>query len=85
MALLSMTRYATYIKQQKEGWSCRVDKRGKGSGEMKKEKYAPLQEEGKANGWKVKVWAVEVACYGFPASSMSMTSTFTRMTFDLLR
>ena len=38
--------------------------------EMKKEKYAPLQEEGKVNGWKVKVGAVEVGCRGFPASSM---------------
>ena len=41
------------------------------SGEMKKEKYAPLQEEGKANGWKVQVWAVEVGCRGFPASSIA--------------
>ena len=41
------------------------------SGELKKAKYAPLQEQGKANGWKVHVWAVEVGCKGFPAASMA--------------
>ena len=30
------------------------------SGELKRAKHAPLQEEGKANGWNVQVWAVEV-------------------------
>ena len=41
------------------------------SGELKKMRYAPLQEQGKANGWKVHVWAVEVGCRGFPAASMA--------------
>ena len=41
------------------------------SGELKKIKYAPLQQEGKANGWNVQVWAIEVGCKGFPASSMA--------------
>ena len=41
------------------------------SGELKKTRYAPLQEQGKANGWKVHVWAVEVGCRGFPAASMA--------------
>ena len=41
------------------------------SGELKRAKYAPLQEEGKANGWNVQVWAVEVGCTGFPAASMA--------------
>ena len=41
------------------------------SGELKRAKYAPLQEEGKANGWNVQVWAVEVSCIGFPADSMA--------------
>ena len=41
------------------------------SGELKKARYAPLQEEGKANGWKVQVWAIEVGCKGFPAASMA--------------
>ena len=41
------------------------------SGELKRAKYAPLQEEGKANGWNVRVWAVEVGCKGFPAASMA--------------
>ena len=31
-------------------------------GEMKKEKYASLQEEGKLNGWKINVWVVEEGC-----------------------
>ena len=41
------------------------------SGELKKAKYAPLQEQGKVNGWKVHVWIVEVGCKGFPAASMT--------------
>ena len=41
------------------------------SGELKKARYAPLQEEGKANGWNVQVWAIEVGCKGFPAASMA--------------
>ena len=41
------------------------------SGEMKKTKYAPLQQEGKTNGWNVQVWTIEVGCKGFPASSMA--------------
>ena len=40
------------------------------SGELKKAKYAPLQEQGKVKGWNVHVWAVEVGCKGFPAASM---------------
>ena len=41
------------------------------SGELKKAKYAPLQEQGKVKGWNVRVWAVEVGCKGFPAASMA--------------
>ena len=41
------------------------------SGELKKSKYAPLQEQGKVNGWNVNIWAVEVGCKGFPAASMA--------------
>ena len=41
------------------------------SGELKKAKYAPLQEQGKTNGWNVKLWALEVGCRGFPAASMA--------------
>ena len=41
------------------------------SSELKKSKYAPLQEEGKVNGWNVYVWTVEVGCKGFPAASMA--------------
>ena len=40
------------------------------SGELKKARYAPLQEEGKTRGWNVHMWAVEVGCKGFPAASM---------------
>lgn len=41
------------------------------SSELKKAKYAGLQSEGKRNGYEVTVWAVEVGCRGFPASSMA--------------
>ena len=41
------------------------------SGEGKRLKYAHLQEEGKANGWNVTVWAVEVGCKGFKAASLT--------------
>ena len=40
-------------------------------GELKKSTYGPLQQQGEANGWNVQVWAIEVGCKGFPASSMS--------------
>ena len=41
------------------------------SGELKRTKYAPLEVEGKRNGWTVRIWAVEVGCRGFPAASMA--------------
>ena len=41
------------------------------SSELKKTKYAGLQSEGKRKGFAVTVWAVEVGCRGFPASSMA--------------
>ena len=41
------------------------------AGERKKTKYATIREEGKANGWNVRVWAVEIGCRGFPAASMA--------------
>ena len=41
------------------------------SNELKQNKYAALKVEGGRNGWKVKVWAVEVGCRGFPAASLS--------------
>ena len=40
------------------------------SGELKRNKYQEIVEEGKAKGWRVRVWAVEVGCRGFPAASM---------------
>ena len=39
--------------------------------ELKRRKYATLQVEGKKRGWTVEIWAVEVGCRGFPASSMA--------------
>ena len=45
--------------------------RVKVSGELKKAKYAVLQQEAKKNGWSVRIWAVEVGCRGFPAASMA--------------
>ena len=41
------------------------------SGELKRTKYATIEEGGKQNGWRVRVWAVEVGCRGFPAASMA--------------
>ena len=41
------------------------------AGEIKRTKYETLAEAGKKNGWKVRVWAVEVGCRGFPAGSMA--------------
>ena len=42
------------------------------SSELKKAKYAPLAEEAKQKGWRVRIWAVEVGCKGFPARSMTV-------------
>ena len=41
------------------------------SGELKRAKYAGLQEEGRKNGWLVQIWAIEIGCRGFPAASMA--------------
>ena len=40
------------------------------SGELKKIKYEKIAQEARLNKWKVKIWAVEVGCRGFPANSM---------------
>ena len=40
------------------------------SGELKRTKYAGLQEEGRENGWLVQIWATDIGCRGFPAASM---------------
>ena len=41
------------------------------SGELKRAKYEVLISEGRRNVWRVRCWAVEVGCRGFPAVSMS--------------
>ena len=41
------------------------------SGEIKRSKYEILVSEGRKNGWRMRCWAVEVGCRGFPAVSMS--------------
>ena len=41
------------------------------SGEIKRAKYEILVSEGRKNGWRMRCWAVEVGCRGFPAVSMS--------------
>ena len=41
------------------------------SGELKRNKYEKIVNEGRQNGWRVRCWAVEVGCRGFPAVSMS--------------
>ena len=41
------------------------------SGELKRLKYEEIAQEAKKNGWRVKIWAIEVGCRGFPAISLS--------------
>ena len=41
------------------------------SGELKRAKYERLVHEGHQKGWKVRIWAIEVGCRGFPAVSLS--------------
>ena len=41
------------------------------SGEIKRQKYEQIAQEGRLRGWRVRIWAVEVGCRGFPAVSMS--------------
>ena len=41
------------------------------SGELKRLKYEQIAQEGRKNGWRVRIWAVEIGCRGFPAVSMS--------------
>ena len=41
------------------------------SSELKKMKYAPIEEAATRRGWKVRIWAVEVGCRGFAAASLS--------------
>ena len=41
------------------------------AGELKRSKYEQLVIEGMQKGWRVRCWAVEVGCRGFPAVSMS--------------
>ena len=41
------------------------------SGELKRLKYEQIAQEGRLNGWRVRIWAVEIGCRGFPAVSMS--------------
>ena len=41
------------------------------SGELKRNKYEAIAVYGSQRGWRVKIWAVEVGCRGFPASSMA--------------
>ena len=41
------------------------------SGELKREKYQGLKQEGERKGWRVRIWTVEVGCRGFPAASMA--------------
>ena len=46
------------------------------SSELKKAKYTPLAEEAKQKGWRVRIWAVEVGCRGFPARSLTAAERY---------
>ena len=37
------------------------------SGEIKKDKYQRIVNEGNQNGWRVTCWVVKIGCRGFPA------------------
>ena len=39
------------------------------AGELKRSKYEQIATEGKINGWRIRIWAVEIGCRGFPAGS----------------
>ena len=41
------------------------------SNEMKRLKYEQIAQEGRLNGWRVRIWVVEVGCRSFQAISMS--------------
>ena len=41
------------------------------SGELKRSKYERIAQEGKQKGWRVRIWAAEVGCRGYPAVSLS--------------
>ena len=41
------------------------------SGEIKKLKYEAIAQEGRSNGWRIRMWSLEVGCKGFPAVSVS--------------
>ena len=48
-----------------------IEERVEISNELKRSKYAELEDAGRLNGWSVKIWAVEVGSRGFPAASMA--------------
>ena len=38
---------------------------------MKRNKYEKIITERRQNGWRVRCWALEIGCRGFPTASMS--------------
>ena len=59
------------------------------SSELKKAEYTPVAEEAKQNGWRVRMWGMEVGCRGFPARSITAMLKYIEYTGrerkDLLR
>ena len=49
-----------------------IEERIEISGELKRNKYEKIITEARQNGWRVRCWAVEVGCRGFPATSKSV-------------
>ena len=39
--------------------------------EIKRNKFQEITDTGKAVGWYIRIWAVEVGCRGFQATSMA--------------
>ena len=68
MVLISKNNKKMVVVELTVPMECRVEV----SNELKKKRYADLEEAVKPQGWKATVWAVEVGCRGFPAMSMAM-------------
>ena len=67
MVLISKSLKKMVVVELTVPMECRIEV----SNELKKKRYADLEEAVKPQGWKAIVYAVEVGCRGFPASSMA--------------
>ena len=71
LPLLWKTEYLIPPLQSEQGQRVPNEDMVEVSGELKRLKYEQIAQEGRRNGWRVRIWAVEIGCRGFPAVSMS--------------